>query len=86
MTACDFCNINWCGYGVFKLDKNACFRVRCFEQGKRKANERALALYERELRQFKRLLNEVSSDKMGGKLISVGGSLAAFKKALEDDK
>lgn len=71
---------------MHKLDKNACFRVRCFELGKRKANERALALYERELRQFKRLLNEVSSDKMGGELISVGGSLADFKKALEDDK
>lgn len=85
MTACDFCNIDWCGYEVLKLDKNACFRVRNFELGKKKANERALALYERELRQFKRLLNEVSSDKMGGKLISVGGSLAAFKKALEDE-
>lgn len=84
MTACDFCNIHWCGYEVNKLDKNACFRVRNFELGKKKANEKALALYERELRQFKRLLNEVSSDKMGGKLISVGGSLAAFKKALED--
>ena len=85
-TAGDFCNIDWCGYEVHKLDKNACFRVRCFEQGRRKANERALALYERELRQFKRVLNEVSSDKTGGDLISVGGSIAAFKKALEDDK
>ena len=83
MTACDFCNIDWCGYEVHKLDKNACFRVRCFEQGKRKANERALALYERKLRQFKRVLNEVSSDKTAGELISVSGSLAAFKKALE---
>ena len=70
---------------MFKLDKNACFRVRCFEQGKRKANERALALYEQELRQFKRLLNKVSSNKTGGKLISVGGSLAAFKKELQKD-
>lgn len=86
MTACDFCNIDGCGYEAHKLDKNACFRVRNFELGKKKANERALALYERELRQFKRLLNEVSSGKMGGKLISVGGSLAAFKKALEDDE
>ena len=86
MTACDFCNIDWCGYEVHKLDKDACFRVRCFEQGKRKANERALALYERELRQFKNLLNAVSKDGTGGKIISVGGSLAAFKKALEDDK
>lgn len=85
-TACDFCNIDWCGYEVYKLDKNACFRVRCFEQGRRKANERALALYERELRQFKNLLNAVSKDGTGGKIISVGGSLAAFKKALEDDK
>lgn len=71
---------------MHKLDKNACFRVRCFEQGKRKANERALALYERELRQFKRVLNEVSSDKTAGELISVSDRLAAFKKALEDDK
>lgn len=68
---------------MHKLDKNACFRVRCFEQGKRKANERALALYERKLRQFKRLLNAVSKDGIGGDLISVGGSLAAFRKALE---
>ena len=86
MTACDFCNIDWCGYEVHKLDKNACFRIRNFELGKKKANERALALYERELRQFKRLLNSVSKDGTGGELISVGGSLAAFKKALEDDK
>lgn len=71
---------------MHKLDKNACFRVRCFEQGRRKANERALALYERELRQFKRVLNEVSSDKTAGELISVSDSLAAFKKALEDDQ
>lgn len=68
---------------MHKLDKNACFRVRCFEQGKRKANERALALYERKLRHFKRLLNAVSKDGIGGDLISVGGSLAAFRKALE---
>lgn len=67
---------------MHKLDKNACFRVRCFEQGRRKANERALALYERELRQFKRVLNEVSSDKTAGELISVSGSLAAFKKSV----
>lgn len=50
-----------------------------------KANERALALYERELRQFKNLLNAVSKDGTGGKIISVGGSIAAFKKALEED-
>lgn len=33
-----------------------------------------------------RLLNSVSKDGTGGELISVGGRLAAFKKALEDDK
>ena len=47
------------------------------------ADARALALYEREVRQFKNLLNAVSKDGTGGDLISVGGSLAAFKKALE---
>lgn len=87
MTACDYCNtisISSCFFEQLNMKKNLCSRLMLFELGKKKANEKALALYERELRQFKRLLNEVSSDKMGGKLISVGGSLAAFKKALED--
>lgn len=37
------------------------------------------------LRRFKRLLNSVSKDGTGGELISVGGRLAAFKKALENE-
>lgn len=89
MTACDYCNtisISSCFFKKLNMKKNLCSRLRLFEFGKKKANEKALALYERELRQFKHLLNEVSSDKMGGKLISVGGSLAAFKIALENDK
>lgn len=91
MTACDYCNtisISSCSFKNLNINmkKNLCSRLRFFELGKKKANERALALYERELRQFKRLLNEVSSDKMGGKLISVRDSLADFEKALEDDK
>lgn len=84
-TACDFCRLLPCWFEKKHVDKDFCDRLRLFDTSKRIANERALALYERELRQFKRLLNEVSSDKMGGKLISVGGSLAAFKKALEDE-
>jgi hypothetical protein len=35
---------------------------------------------------FKKILNVVSKDGTGGELISVGGSLVDFKKALEDDK
>ena len=89
ITACDFCMYRgeaMCFAGHNLANKNLCESVRLFNKGKRLANERALTLYERELRRFKRLLNEVSSDKMGGKLISVGGSLADFEKALEDDR
>lgn len=75
-----------CIAGQDLANKNLCDRIRLFNTGKRIANERALALYERELRQFKNLLNAVSKDGTGGKIISVGGSIAAFKKALEDDK
>ena len=75
-----------CMAGQDLANKNLCDRIWLFNTGKRIANERALALYEQELRQFKRLLNSVSKDGTGGELISVGGSLAAFKKALEDDK
>lgn len=43
--------------------------------------EKACLTYEKELRQMKRILNEV---KVGaGELISVGGSLIQFKKAME---
>lgn len=74
-----------CIAGQDLANKNLCDRIRLFNTGKRIANERALALYERELRQFKNLLNAVSKDGTGGKIISVGGSIAAFKKALEED-
>lgn len=85
MTACDFCRLLPCWFEKKHVDKDFCDRFRLFDTSKRIANERALALYERELRRFKRLLNSVSKDGTGGELISVGGSLAAFKKALEDD-
>lgn len=85
-TACDFCREAWCWFEKKHVNKSFCDKLKLFNTGKRIANERALALYERELRQFKRLLNSVSKDGTGGELISVGGSLAAFKKALEDDK
>lgn len=75
-----------CFAGQNLANKNLCESVRLFNKGKRIANERALALYERELRRFKKILNVVSKDGTGGELISVGDSLAAFKKALEDDE
>lgn len=85
-TACDFCREPWCWFEKKHVNKGFCDKLRLFNTGRRKANERALALYEREVRQFKNLLNAVSKDGTGGKIISVGGSIAAFKKALEDDK
>ena len=75
-----------CFAGQDLTNKNLCDRIRLFNTGKRIANERALALYEQELRRFKKILDVVSKDGTGGKLISVGSSLADFKKALEDDK
>lgn len=89
ITACDFCMYRgetMCFAGQNLANKNLCESVRLFNKGKRIANERALALYERELRRFKKMLNVVSEDGTGGKLISVGGSLADFEKALKDDK
>lgn len=83
-TACDFCRLLPCWFEQKHVGKDFCDRFRLFDTSKRIANARALALYERELRRFKRLLNSVSKDGTGGDLISVGGSLAAFKKALED--
>lgn len=44
---------------------------------------RACEQFEKELRQFKNLLNSVRDG--AGKLISVGGSLSQFKKALENE-
>lgn len=85
-TACDFCREPWCWFEKKHVNKGFCDKLRLFNTGKRVANERALVLYEQELRQFKNLLNAVSKDGTGGDLISVGGSIAAFKKALEDDK
>lgn len=87
ITACDFCMYRgetMCFAGQNLANKNLCESVRLFNKGKRIANERALALYERELRRFKKMLNVVSKDGTGGKLISVGGSLADFEKALKD--
>lgn len=75
-----------CFAGPDLANKNLCDRIRLFNTGKRIANERALALYDRELRRFKKLLNLVSPDGTGGEFISVDSDLAYFKKALEDDK
>lgn len=85
-TACDFCREAWCWFEKKHVNKGFCDKLKLFNTGKRIANDRALALYDQELRRFKRLLNSVSKDGTGGELISVGGRLAAFKKALEDDK
>lgn len=85
-TACDFCRLLPCWFEKKHVNKGFCDRLRLFDTGKRIANERALALYEQELRRFKKILNAVSKDGTGGELISVGSSLADFKKALEDDK
>lgn len=82
-TACDFCREPWCWFERKHVNKGFCDKLRLFDISERIANARALALYEREVRQFKNLLNAVSKDGTGGDLISVGGSLAAFKKALE---
>lgn len=85
-TACDFCRLLPCWFEKKHVNKGFCDRFKLFNTGKRIANERALALYEQELRRFKKILNVVSKDGTGGELISVGGRLAAFKKALEDDR
>ena len=82
-TACDFCREPWCWFERKHVNKGFCDKLRLFDIGERIANARALALYEREVRLFKNLLNAVSKDGTGGDLISVGDSLAAFKKALE---
>lgn len=86
MTACDFCRLLPCWFEQKHVDKNLCDKIRLFNTGKRIANERALALYEQELRRFKRILNVVSKDGTGSELISVRDSLADFEKALKDDK
>lgn len=46
--------------------------------------DKACEVYENELRQMKKILNEVKDG--AGELISVGGSLIQFRKAMEDDK
>lgn len=84
-TACDFCREPWCWFEKKHVNKGFCDKLRLFNTGKRIANERALALYEQELRRFKKILNVVSKDGTGGEFISVDSSLADFKKALEDD-
>lgn len=84
-TACDFCREPWCWFEKKHVSKGFCDKLKLFNTGKRIANERALALYEQELRRFKKILNAFSKDGTGGELISVGGSLADFKKALENE-
>lgn len=89
ITACDFCMYRgeiMCFDRQNRANKNLCDKIRLFNTGKRIANERALALYEQELRRFKRILNVVSKDGTGSELISVRDSLADFEKALKDDK
>ena|GEM_PF-4082069 len=89
MTACDFCMYRgeiMCFDRQNRANKNLCDKIRLFNTGKRIANERALALYEQELRRFKRILNVVSKEGTGSELISLRDSLADFEKALEDDK
>ena len=51
------------------------------EVGEREMADKACEQFEKELRQMKNILNQV---RMGaGKLISVGGSLIQFRKALK---
>lgn len=45
--------------------------------------DNAVEQFEKELRQFKNMLNIIKDG--AGELISVGGSLLQFKKALEED-
>lgn len=44
--------------------------------------DKACEVYETELRQMKRILNEIQDG--AGEIISIGGSLTEFRKALED--
>lgn len=53
------------------------------ERVKAEMIEKSCELYEKELRQMKRILNEVKEG--AGKLISVGGSLAQFCKAMKEE-
>lgn len=66
-------------------DINAtCFYMRGVKIGEESAIDKALEQYEKELRQMKNILNTVKDG--AGKLISIGGSLIQFKKALEEDE
>lgn len=49
---------------------------------KREIINKTCEVYENELRQMKRILNEVKDG--AGELISVGGSLIQFRKAMEE--
>lgn len=53
-----------------------------YKQGYDDAIDKACEIYEKELRQMKRILNEVKDG--AGELISVGGSLIKFRKSIED--
>ncbi|MBQ0154759.1 MAG: hypothetical protein KBS70_08280 [Bacteroidales bacterium] len=56
--------------------------IRVTEMQKAIDIEKACEMYEKELRQMKRILNEVKDG--AGELISVGGSLIQFRKAMEE--
>lgn len=53
-----------------------------YKQGYKDATDKACEVYETELRQMKRILNEIQDG--AGEIISVGGSLTEFRKALEE--
>lgn len=64
-------------------DINAtCFYMRGVRLGEESAIDKAMEQYEKELRQMKNILNTVKEG--AGELISVGGSLIQFKKALKE--
>lgn len=62
-----------------------CFHYERYKEAVKQRNidiEKACEIYEKELRQMKRILNEVKDG--AGELISVGGSLIQFRKAMEE--
>lgn len=52
------------------------------DRQKKMGIDKACEVYEKELRQMKRILNEIRDG--AGKIISVGGSLTKFRKAMEE--
>lgn len=57
-------------------------KMAIYEKGYQDATDKACEVYENELRHMKRMLNEVKDG--AGELISVGGSLIRFRKAMEE--